>query len=515
MGNMTKVRDERGHDKNYTYDDRNRVTATDDPDREGMKNTYDDLNRLTETQPHKYFADNRWIHFAYDSLSRNTMIWSDTIVVSDTTWEMFDDFEDGINGWDVEQKTKIEWESGGYNDAHSMKIGQITQGSTNITAASKDFSLSGGNEPYCSVRLRVKAYITQNDHYVKIELRGSGGVVKWNEVNVSSSTQWLTLQLSCDDVNPEDVTFIRIINYLKTGEDVSSVKVDNIEKGYVWKMEDRVFAKKLYDEKLSPTSPYAPPSGFYGSTPNLKGRLSAVFYSNSGDSTNFDAVECYEYDNRARLSHKGVRLIVDGAPKWYEIRYEYDSANNLTAITYPDGSEVSYDYNSQNRLSEVSDGADISYNTFTYDASGLDTLENYGNTGSALFEYNASGILKSMNIKMPSPFGTSYSVFKRSYVYDKSGNLTYEKKDLTTHANYEYDALYRLTKEQYPQDNNWLMTYTYDRAGNRKSANLTQYTIDGNNNRLVSQGGNYYYYNEDYGDPQKLDRNLPKIKVEI
>ncbi|OQX56182.1 MAG: hypothetical protein B5M53_02765, partial [Candidatus Cloacimonas sp. 4484_209] len=266
---------------------------------------------------------------------------------------------------------------------------------------------------------------------------------------------------------------------------------------------EKCYVKMLYDEKSNANNPVPAPARFYSSNPNLKGRLSAIFYSNSGDSTNYDAVECYEYDSRGRLKHKGVRLLVDGSPKWYEIRYEYDSADNLSAIIYPDGSRVTYKYNSQNRLSEVSDGANISYNTFTYDASGLDTLENYGNNGKSIFKYNARALLKSINVKMPA-FGSRLSdVFIRTYEYDRVGNLTYEKKDLTTYAYYEYDELYRLTKEQYPQESNWQMTYTYDRAGNRLSAGATGYTIDSNSNRLLSQGANYYYYDED-GDMDSL-----------
>lgn len=255
---------------------------------------------------------------------------------------------------------------------------------------------------------------------------------------------------------------------------------------------EKRYVEIKYDAKLS-NHLCAPPSSFYGSTPNLKGKLSAAIYYNGGDSSNV-AAECYEYDSRGRVIHKGVRLMVDNdsIPKWYEVKYEYDSADNPTAMIYPDNSKVAYEYNSKNQLTKITDGCNIMYCTFYYDNAGRDTLERYGNDVEGSFSHDARGFIDLVSYKLQemSPF------FKRSYEYDKGGNVTYEKKNTTTYASYEYDSLHRLDKEQYPQHGSWQMTYHYDDAWNRDSTGSNPDSIDSNSNRLLKHSTKYFYFDE-------------------
>lgn len=121
-----------------------------------------------------------------------------------------------------------------------------------------------------------------------------------------------------------------------------------------------------------------PPSDFWGTEPNVKGRLSLSAYR-SGDSGEPDWVEAYEYDSRGRNVHKGVRMAMGGVPQWYEIRYGYDSAGNLTSIIYPDETTVSYSYDERNLLQDVTDGGAITYANFAYNITGLDSVISFGN----------------------------------------------------------------------------------------------------------------------------------------
>jgi len=189
-----------------------------------------------------------------------------------------------------------------------------------------------------------------------------------------------------------------------------------------------------------------------------------------------------------------------GSPEVYNEYYEYDAANNLTAIIYPDGGsyEFNYDangnalqakdragnvttytYNNQNRVTSEQNPAGKT-RTVTYDSKG-NMLEATDFKGSKTqYEINANGTLK----KITSP-DTSTAAFEynsqgltskivdalgdyTTQIYTVDGELATSTDARNNTTSYVYDTAGQLKEIIHP--NGSKDTYTYDAAGN-----VTQY----------------------------------------
>ena len=174
----------------------------------------------------------------------------------------------------------------------------------------------------------------------------------------------------------------------------------------------------------------------------------------------------YDYDARGRV----IRSVYETGGKKYATTYEYDSADNLVAMTDPAGTRTVYEYDNANRLKSVKanygsgleEVASYSYNP-TSTINGVQ----FGNGVSTSYNYDQRELLEGMDVK-----NGSSQIFARGYGFDKSGNIVslYSSPMKTGKlADFSYDRLYKLTGVD---DNGYFgtgMAFTYDAVGNRQT----------------------------------------------
>ncbi len=139
---------------------------------------------------------------------------------------------------------------------------------------------------------------------------------------------------------------------------------------------------------------------------------------------------------------------------------EYDALNRPTRLTTPDKSQISPTYNEANLLERVDAklrGADDStpfVNGVSYDAKGQRTQIDYGNGATTNYEYDEE-TFRLTNLRTTRASDDA-KLQDLSYTYDPVGNITAIRDDaqqtvyfknevVTASAEYEYDAIYRLT----------------------------------------------------------------------
>ncbi len=193
----------------------------------------------------------------------------------------------------------------------------------------------------------------------------------------------------------------------------------------------------------------------------------------------------FKYDERHRL----ISRIDPNGPylaSGKRIEYEYDAAGNRTKVITPSGS-VTYTYDEQNRLKTVTSSQGIT--TYFYDAVGNLERTQLPNGVVETREYDELNRLK---LVKNSKDGVVLSSF--DYSLDLVGHRRVVTEQNGRRVNYEYDDLYRLTKETIFNASGSVertIEYTYDKVGNRLSKNdsvegVTTYTYD-DNDRLLQE----------------------------
>lgn len=256
-----------------------------------------------------------------------------------------------------------------------------------------------------------------------------------------------------------------------------------------------------------------------GTTPDVTYSYDAD--GNRTSMTDGTGITYYGYDSLGRLLGS-----TDGAGN--TISYGYDLANNLTTITYPDGSTVTRSFDADERLASVTDwlgntttfGYDPDSNlttitfpsgtgnvdTYTYDhadqISGVQMTQGTTTLASLGYTREPTGALASdTETGLPEPALTG----TRSYNYDNADNLTkiegtngysYDQADELTASpgyTYTYDQLGERTAAT-PTDGN-PTSYGYDQAGELttytpSSGTPTTYSYDGDGLRTSKTTGN-------------------------
>lgn len=166
------------------------------------------------------------------------------------------------------------------------------------------------------------------------------------------------------------------------------------------------------------------------------------------------------------------------------ISYTYDSAGNITGITYPDGMEAEYSFNELNLLDSATvDGQILDID---YDELGLRTGETMPNGVEVTYQYDQSGRLTLLKHQLADTV-----LAQAAYTLDQNGNrlsITDENDDLTE---FTYDPLGQLTEVIYPDGTS--AQYTYDPVGNRL-------TTSGNAPDILETVSGAVYLNYDYED---------------
>ena len=176
------------------------------------------------------------------------------------------------------------------------------------------------------------------------------------------------------------------------------------------------------------------------------------------------------------------------------VRYHYDFNGNRTATVLPDGRQINYLYYGSGHLHQISLDDEV-ITDIERDKLHREIYRTQGKLASR-YELDPLGRLKrqitTLNDlteggkgKTKVAAGLSQTAVRRSYGYDRTGNLTHSTDQRTGTTQFEYDKLGRIT-----QAGNEL--FAFDPAHNILSDDLNAVT----DNRLKTYNGTTYYYDD-------------------
>ncbi len=191
----------------------------------------------------------------------------------------------------------------------------------------------------------------------------------------------------------------------------------------------------------------------------------------------------------------------------------YNTANELTSITYPsgqfldftynlqgertqsvdqDGFTVNYSYDAPGRLSKLTDGSGTLIVQYTYNNLGELAKKLNGNGTSTTLAYDAAGdLLEEVNY---APGGTTVNS-SFTYTYNPLGEQTSMTDDAGNTTTYGYDPTGQLTQVNLPGGST--ITYVYNAAGDRTeviSGSTTTSYQSNSDNETTQVGATAYTY---------------------
>ncbi len=212
----------------------------------------------------------------------------------------------------------------------------------------------------------------------------------------------------------------------------------------------------------------------------------------------------YSYDSWNRLTGE-TRHISQSS---YTVSYQYDVANRLTTLTYPEGMEIVYSYDDLGRTTEIKryvDGSndELLMSNIQYTVESLLTHVDYGNGLKAFFSYDSEDRISTIDVR-----NGEISYLDLDFTFDNSSNITqivngWRDTDSDWHSqteSYNYDGVDRLTSASC---NSWSHTYSYDRAGNRTAKDSVTYTINTVNEITALSDGTSFTYDSNGCRTQK------------
>jgi len=186
-----------------------------------------------------------------------------------------------------------------------------------------------------------------------------------------------------------------------------------------------------------------------------------------------------DYDLAGRLTLR--RDVVSGQS--FESRYQYDTLDRLTQITYPSGRFVAYEYDAEGRPSIVRNNGAVFANVFTYSDSGKLTGYTTGAVAHTV-AYDTRDRIQRITAG-PAPTGLDLT-----YTYDPASQvrgITDARPGMN--QSFLYDPVGRV----WAADGSWgALRWAYDAAGNRLTETrgaITTYTYDPPTQRLLSTSG--------------------------
>jgi RHS repeat-associated protein len=164
------------------------------------------------------------------------------------------------------------------------------------------------------------------------------------------------------------------------------------------------------------------------------------------------------YDKRGNVVQE-VRTI---GTNHYAIGYEYDTAGNMTAMTYPNGVTIRYQQDASGRVARISRDTTLGDNTLLdnirYLPFGPVSSLRYGNGLTDQREHDRDYRLQQQRVA---------DLYRKTYQYDPVGNITaiLDQQQAANDKHYEYDELNRLTVASTGLGNR--EQFDYDAVGNR------------------------------------------------
>ena len=192
-----------------------------------------------------------------------------------------------------------------------------------------------------------------------------------------------------------------------------------------------------------------------------------------------DGINNYRYDDKMRLSevkkdNKKLEFQYDGFNRVIEvsyndvsnnrIRYGYDSNDNVTKITYPNGKSINYRYDGLNRLTSLTDWQDRTI-SYTYNKDSKLTRVDYPNGIHTDYTYDHAGRLTAKKTLRSNGSQIAGYEFK----LDKAGNIIEQTSQ---------EPFVETLSEEEDVD------YTYNSVNRIEKAGNTHFAFDNNGNTL-------------------------------
>ena len=179
-------------------------------------------------------------------------------------------------------------------------------------------------------------------------------------------------------------------------------------------------------------------------------------------------------------------------PVTESVRYHYDFNGNRTATVLPDGRQINYLYYGSGHLHQISLDDEV-ISDIERDKLHREIYRTQGKLASR-YELDPLGRLKRQiaalneltQTETAKNAVTSVYAVKRSYGYDRTGNLTHSTDQRTGTTRFEYDKLGQITKADSE-------VFAFDPAHNILSDNNSPTVPD---NRLQTYNGSSYYYDD-------------------
>ena len=238
----------------------------------------------------------------------------------------------------------------------------------------------------------------------------------------------------------------------------------------------------------------------YGNNANGKCVYSKIYNNNTGHYGDYDIQQMinYEYDAKGNMTTVSDSLNNSKVMA----RYTYDSNDNLSSVTYGNGTSTSYTYNKGNMIEKVinnnADNTQMSIYSYDYYLDGNVSQQNR-NGVKCYYDYDEFSRI----------IDEDYDREEIDYFYDAAGNRTLKKicdDNGDTDVNYTYDLNNRLLEEStnyYSKNEIDVTKYVYDNNGNQiKKIGYTTKGVNGSPSQdLVSENElnntyEMYKYNE-------------------
>ena len=238
----------------------------------------------------------------------------------------------------------------------------------------------------------------------------------------------------------------------------------------------------------------------YGNNANGKCVYSKIYSNNTGHYGDYDIQQMinYEYDAKGNMTTVSDSLNNSKVMA----RYTYDSNDNLSSVTYGNGTSTSYTYNKGNMIEKVinnnADNTQMSIYSYDYYLDGNVSQQNR-NGVNCYYDYDEFSRI----------IDEDYGREEIDYFYDAAGNRTLKKicdDNGDTDVNYTYDLNNRLLEEStnyYSKNKTDVTKYVYDNNGNqiKKIGYITKGVNGSPSQDLVSENElnntyEIYKYNE-------------------
>ena len=488
FGNVTKQIDPNGHTTTYTYDSLGRNVSVTDAKGNKSDITYDANDRKIQVETPFGNLQNAITKYTYDNNNN---------VLSESVRKQGEEYNTKIYEYDkrnnlkqsgVQLGNKIEQSEKRWTNVYTYdKVGNNTSVTYADGTRTVKYTYNSHNKPvtYTDAMGKTERYTYDFCDNLISKVDRNNVTIKYAYDGMNRLSKEYTTTNNKEKVKAQ-------YTYGKTGG-VTLVTNDTSAIANKYDNKGLVMEQKLFEDGKS----YAM---VYGNNANGKCVYSKIYNNNTGHYGDYDIQQMinYEYDAKGNMTTVSDSLNNSKVMA----RYTYDSNDNLSSVTYGNGTSTSYTYNKGNMIEKVinnnADNTQMSIYSYDYYLDGNVSQQNR-NGVKCYYDYDEFSRI----------IDEDYGREEIDYYYDAAGNRTLKKicdDNGDTDVNYTYDLNNRLLEEStnyYSKNKTDVTKYVYDNNGNqiKKIGYITKGVNGSPSQDLVSENElnntyEIYKYNE-------------------